>query len=186
MYIIAGLGNPSDQYAGTRHNIGFSAVTCIADEFDIPMRKYEGKALVGKGYIAGEKVLLVMPQTFMNLSGDSIAPLSKFYKIDVKSELIVIYDDIYLDPGKLRIRPKGSAGGHNGMKDIIKKLGTDEFTRIRIGVGKKPDGYDLANFVLSRFKKEDEDDIRQALDNACGATREIITNGVSSAMNKYN
>lgn len=186
MYIIAGLGNPELKYAGTRHNIGFSAVTAIADEYNISFDTKKHKALIGKGIIEGRKVILAQPQTYMNLSGESIRELVDFYKVDSANELIVIYDDINLDTGRLRIRAKGSAGGHNGIKNIISHLGSEEFMRIRIGVGQKPDGWDLADHVLSRFPKGEESEIREALSKAVSASVSIMTEGVSAAMNKFN
>ena len=135
MKIIVGLGNPTKEYAGTRHNVGFSVIYNISDAYNIPVETKKHKALIGKGIIEGEKVILAMPQTYMNLSGESVRELMDYYKCDL-SDLIVIYDDISLDVGKLRIRAKGSAGGHNGIKNIIAQLGTQEFTRIKIGVGK--------------------------------------------------
>ena len=163
MYIIVGLGNPERKYAGTRHNIGFSAITAISDAYGISMDIKKHKALCGKGMIAGNKVLLAMPQTYMNLSGESVRELVDFYKIDPEEELIIIYDDIALAPGKLRVRAKGSAGGHNGIKNIIAHLGTQQFSRIRIGVGEKPAGWDLADYVLGRFPAEEEPTIRTCL-----------------------
>ena len=154
MFIIVGLGNPERKYDGTRHNIGFSAITVIADKYNISMDIEKHKAVCGKGYIEGQKVILAMPQTYMNLSGESVRELVDYYKIDPESELIVIYDDINLAPGRLRIREKGSAGGHNGIKNIISHLGTQVFPRIRIGVGEKPKGWDLADYVLGRFAKD--------------------------------
>ena len=156
MYIIVGLGNPERKYAGTRHNIGFSAITAISDAYSISMDIKKHKAVCGKGMIAGNKVLLAMPQTYMNLSGESVRELVDFYKIDPEEELIIIYDDIALAPGKLRVRAKGSAGGHNGIKNIIAHLGTQQFSRIRIGVGEKPAGWDLADYVLGRFPAEEQ------------------------------
>jgi len=144
------------------------------------------KAVCGKGVIEGQKVLLAMPQTYMNLSGESVRELVDYYKIDPEQELIVIYDDINLAPGKLRIRPKGSAGGHNGIKNIIAHLGTQVFPRIRVGVGEKPKGWDLADYVLGRFPGEEEPVIREALEKTTKACCEIITADVTSAMNKYN
>lgn len=186
MYIIVGLGNPEKKYDGTRHNIGFSALTVLADTYGISMDIKKHKAVCGKGVIEGQKVLLAMPQTYMNLSGESVRELVDYYKIDPEEELIVIYDDINLAPGKLRIRPKGSAGGHNGIKNIIAHLGTQIFPRIRVGVGEKPKGWDLADYVLGRFSKEEEPVIREALDKTTKACCEIITGDVTSAMNKYN
>ncbi|WP_455057193.1 aminoacyl-tRNA hydrolase [Jutongia sp.] len=186
MYIIVGLGNPERRYDGTRHNIGFSAVTALADIYGISMDMKKHRAVCGKGVIEGQKVILAMPQTYMNLSGESVRELVDYYKIDPEEELIVIYDDINLAPGKLRIRPKGSAGGHNGIKNIIAHLGTQVFPRIRIGVGEKPKGWDLADYVLGRFSKEEEPVVREALEKAAKACGEIITEDVTSAMNKYN
>ena len=186
MYIIVGLGNPERRYDGTRHNIGFSALTVLADTYGISMDIKKHKAVCGKGVIEGHKVLLAMPQTYMNLSGESVRELVDYYKIDPEEELIVIYDDINLAPGKLRIRPKGSAGGHNGIKNIIAHLGTQFFPRIRVGVGEKPKAWDLADYVLGRFAKEEEPVIREALDKTVKACCEIMAEDVNSAMNKYN
>lgn len=186
MFIIVGLGNPERKYDGTRHNIGFSAITVIADKYNISMDIKKHKAVCGKGYIEGKKVILAMPQTYMNLSGESVRELVDYYKIDPESELIVIYDDINLAPGRLRIREKGSAGGHNGIKNIISHLGTQVFPRIRIGVGEKPKGWDLADYVLGRFAKDEEPVIREALDNAAEACGIIVDDEIRTAMNKFN
>ena len=186
MYIIVGLGNPERKYAGTRHNIGFSAITAISDAYSISMDIKKHKAVCGKGMIAGNKVLLAMPQTYMNLSGERVRELVDYYKIDPERELIVIYDDINLAPGRLRIREKGSAGGHNGIKNIISHLGTQVFPRIRIGVGEKPKGWDLADYVLGRFAKDEEPVIREALDNAAEACGIIVDDEIRTAMNKFN
>lgn len=186
MYIIVGLGNPERKYDGTRHNIGFSAITAIADAYGISMDKKKHKAILGQGVIAGQKVLLAMPQTYMNLSGESVGPLVDYYKVDPESELIVIYDDVDLDTGKLRIRPKGSAGGHNGMKSIIAHVGTQNFARIRIGVGHKPQGWDLADHVLGRFPKEEEPLVREGLAHAVQACEVILDRDVNAAMNQFN
>ena len=185
MKLIVGLGNPTKEYAGTRHNVGFSVIYNISDAYDIPVETKKHKALIGKGIIEGEKVILAMPQTYMNLSGESVRELMDFYKCEL-SDLIVIYDDISLDVGKLRIRAKGSAGGHNGIKNIIAHLGTQEFTRIKIGVGEKPAKMDLADYVLGRFSKEEQPVILESADRAREAVCEIITHGAASAMNKYN
>ena len=150
MYLIVGLGNPGRNYIATRHNIGFDAITRISDDYNIPMNIKKHKAISGKGVIKGQKVLLVQPQTYMNLSGESIRALVDFYKVDPK-EIIIIYDDVHLDLGQLRIRKSGSAGGHNGIKNIITHLGTEEFPRIRIGVGEKPKEWDLVDYVMSKF-----------------------------------
>lgn len=185
MYVIVGLGNPTNQYAATRHNIGFDVITRIADEYNISMDFMKHKAICGKGFICGERVILAQPQTYMNLSGESVRELVDFYKISL-DELIIIYDDISLDVGQLRIRTKGSAGGHNGIKSIIKHLGTQEFMRIKFGVGDKPKGWDLADYVLSRFQEVEQTVIREAMGNAAKACEIIITEGVDAAMNRYN
>ena len=185
MKIIVGLGNPGIKYAGSRHNMGFSVATELSDKFDIPFNKKECKAVTGHGFISGEKVVLAMPQTFMNLSGEAVSELLSFYKCEV-SDLIIIYDDIDLDVGKLRIRTHGSAGGHNGIKNIIEHLGSEEFDRVKLGVGSKPEGWDLADYVLSRFPKEDLPAIRESVSKAADAVVTIIEDGVDKAMNLYN
>ena len=186
MFIIAGLGNPERKYDGTKHNIGFSAITALSDAYNIPVNTREHKALCGKGYIEGQKVLLAMPLTYMNLSGESIRELVDYYKINPEEELIIIYDDINLAPGKLRIRAKGIAGGHNGIKNIITHIGSQSFYRIRIGVGEKPEGWDLADYVLSRFNREDEPVIREALQDTVEACKVIMLEDIRTAMNKFN
>lgn len=186
MFIIAGLGNPERKYDGTKHNIGFSAITALSDAYNIPVNTREHKALCGKGYIEGQKVLLAMPLTYMNLSGESIRELVDYYKINPEEELIIIYDDINLAPGKLRIRAKGSAGGHNGIKNIITHIGSQSFYRIRIGVGEKPEGWDLADYVLNRFNREDEPVIREALQDTVEACKVIMLEDIRTAMNKFN
>lgn len=185
MKIIIGLGNPTREYQATRHNVGFDAVTRICDDFNIRLDTKEHKALCGRGYIGGEKVILAQPQTYMNLSGESVRALVDYYKL-TSEDIIVICDDINLDVGQLRVRKKGSAGGHNGLKNIIALLGTQEFTRIRVGVGEKPEKWDLADYVLGRFPKEEEPVIREALARVSKACECIITDGVEAAMNRYN
>lgn len=186
MYLIIGLGNPGSKYSWTRHNIGFEVVDYIAKLYDISISKIKHKALLGEGMVQGKKVILAKPQTYMNNSGESIREMKEWYKIDVKN-IIVIYDDISLPTGKLRIRPKGSAGGHNGIKSIIYQLNTDIFPRIKVGVGQPnhPD-YDLADYVLGRFSKEEENDIIEAIKEAAQAVATIIQSGVDVAMNKFN
>ena len=185
MKIIVGLGNPGAQYAGTRHNTGFAVIYELSDSYDIRVDTKKHKAIIGKGMIAGEKVILAMPQTFMNLSGESVRELLDYYKCDT-SDLIVIYDDISLDVGKLRVRKKGSAGGHNGIKNIIAHLGTQEFDRIKVGVGEKPAKMGLADYVLGRFSKEEQPVIREGAALAAKAVETIISEGTDSAMNKFN
>ncbi len=185
MFLVVGLGNPGVEYAATRHNIGFDMVTYLSDKYDIPLRSREGKALVGKGMIQGYKVILAQPQTYMNLSGESVRALMDYYKL-AEEELVVIYDDISLEVGQIRVRPKGSAGGHNGIKSIIAHLGTQEFARIKIGVGAKPDGGDLVKHVLGRFSKEEDRIVRDLFALADEALAAILTDSVESAMNQVN
>lgn len=186
MFIIAGLGNPSEKYDKTRHNVGFDTVDILAEKLNVKMKKTVFNALVGKAVIGGEKVLLVKPLTFMNLSGNAIKAVSRFYKVDPKSQLIVIYDDADLEEGKLRLRKKGSAGSHNGMKSIIERLGTEDFSRIRIGIGKRPEQMDMVNYVLGRFDKETRVVMEQAFEKAAEAAIDIVENGMDHAMNHYN
>lgn len=186
MYLVAGLGNPGKQYEMTRHNIGFHAIEYIAENAGIKVKKLKNKAIYGEGTIGGEKVLLVKPQTYMNLSGESLAEFVKFYKIPVEN-VIVISDDVALEVGRIRVRPKGSAGGHNGLKSIIGMLGGDNFARVRIGVGAPAhEDYDLADFVLGRFTKEEIPVLEDAIIKADKAVAEIIARGTESAMNKFN
>lgn len=186
MYIIVGLGNPSREYVGTRHNVGFEVIDILADRFGVATDYIKHKAVCGKGVIEGNRVLLAKPQTFMNLSGESVRELADYYKIDVTSELIVVYDDINLDPGRIRIRKAGSAGGHNGMKNIISHLGTQDFMRVRVGVGEKPKGYDLADYVLGHFTKDESDLMEGAFIDAANAVVSIMNDGIDAAMNRFN
>ena len=186
MKIIVGLGNPTREYAGTRHNVGFSVIYNISDAYNIPVETKKHKALIGKGVIEGEKVVLAMPQTYMNLSGESVRELIDYYKADETQELIVIYDDISLPPGQLRIRKKGSAGGHNGIKNIIAHLGHDTFMRIKVGVGEKPQGYDLAAYVLGHFDKKDREVMQQAFADAADAVVMMMNDSADAAMNHFN
>lgn len=185
MYIIVGLGNPGKKYENTRHNAGFDAIDKFADENGIKIDKLKHKALIGEGRIGSEKVILVKPQTYMNLSGESVLSISQFYKVESEN-IVVLYDDIDLDIGKLRIRKKGSAGSHNGMKSIIKCLGTEDFPRVRIGVSRPPEGWDLADYVLSRVSKEQEKGMLEGIDKAAKTVKEIVNSGLDLAMNKYN
>ena len=186
MYVIVGLGNPTPEYKGTRHNVGFEVVNILADRYDIETDAIKHKALFGRGVIEGNKVILAMPQTFMNLSGESVRQLVDYYKIDITRELIVVYDDINLKPGQIRIRKSGSAGGHNGMKNIIANLGSDNFMRVRIGVGEKPQGYDLADYVTGHFTKEEKEIMEVAFISGAKSVVKIMTDGIDAAMNEYN
>lgn len=186
MYIIAGLGNPTAQYAKTRHNVGFDVIDVLADKYNIDVTEKKHKALCGKGVIDGQKVILVKPQTYMNLSGESIEEVLAYYKVDPEEELIVVFDDISLEPGNLRIRKKGSAGGHNGIKNIIAMTGTQNFARVKVGVGEKPKGWDLADHVLGRFSSEDRVKVEAAMEDAAEAIRMMIQGEVDQAMNQFN
>lgn len=186
MYIIVGLGNPGARYVNTRHNIGFDVIDALCAKFDIKLNKSKCKSVFGEGHINGEKVVAAKPQTFMNLSGEAVSELKSRYKTE-NSEIIIIYDDVSLPVGKLRVRPKGSAGGHNGIKSVILNLNSDEFPRVKIGVGAPPHpDYDLADYVLGRFGKEEIDALIPVAVRAVGAVEEIIANGCESAMNKFN
>lgn len=186
MFIIVGLGNPDRQYEGTRHNVGFDVIDAIAEKYNIAVDTKKHKALVGKGAIDGCKVILAKPQTYMNLSGESVGSLVDFYKVDPTSEVLIIYDDVSLDVGQLRIRKKGSAGGHNGIKSIIAHLGTSEFLRIKVGVGEKPKGYDLADYVLGKFSKEDREVMKEGYQDSVVAASLIARGEIEQAMNEFN
>lgn len=186
MFIIAGLGNPDRQYEGTRHNVGFDVIDRIAEKYNIAVDTKKHRAYIGKGIIRGQKVILAKPQTYMNLSGESIRSLVDYYKIDEENELLVIYDDISLDVGQLRIRAKGSAGGHNGIKNIIAHLGTQVFPRIKVGVGEKPKGYDLADYVLGHFSKAEKELMDEGYDSAVRAAELIASGEITEAMNEFN
>ena len=174
MYIIVGLGNPGKQYEGTRHNIGFDVIDALSDKYNISVIERKHKALIGKGVVAGQKVILVKPLTFMNLSGESVREVLDYYKVDEEEELIVVYDDISLVPGGLRIRGKGSAGGHNGIKNM------------KVGVGEKPKGWDLVDHVLGRFTTEERKAVDEAVKVAVEAVELLVTFGLDEAMNKCN
>ena len=183
MYLIAGLGNPGREYEKTRHNVGFTAIDYLAYDANINVSKIKFKGIYGDGLIAGEKCILLKPQTYMNLSGESIREACEYFKID-PSKIIILYDDVDIEPGKIRIRPKGSAGGHNGMKSIIYQLQNDEFIRVRFGVGKAE--HDMVNHVLGKFSEEDGVKVSDAIRNLPEIVSLIITKGVADAMNKFN
>ena len=186
MFLIAGLGNPDKKSEKTRHNIGFDTVDALAEKYNISITEKKHKALCGSGVIEGVKVILAKPQTYMNLSGESIAEIVNFYKLDPESEMLIIFDDISLAPGNIRVRKKGSAGGHNGIKNIIAQLGTDEFARVKFGVGDKPKGSDLVDHVLGRFGKDDEELAKSHFRTAAAAITCIMNEGCAEAMNRYN
>lgn len=186
MFLIVGLGNPDRRYEKTRHNVGFDVIDALADHYGIAVKEKKHKALCGTGVIDGVKVMLAKPQTYMNLSGESVAELVQFYKLDPESEMLVLFDDISLAPGNIRVRKKGSAGGHNGIKNIIACTGTQKFMRIKIGVGQKPEGWDLADFVLSRFDDADRKLVDAAIEDAMGAAVLMMQGQADAAMNRYN
>lgn len=186
MYIIVGLGNPGKEYENTRHNIGYDVIDTIAEEEHISVLEKKHKAVIGKGIVAGEKCILAKPVTYMNLSGESIRELLDYYKVDEKDGLIVISDDISLDVGQLRVRKKGSAGGHNGLKNIIAHLGHDTFMRVKLGVGEKPKGWDLADYVLGRFSAQERKVMDEAAQQAADAIRMMIAEGADVTMNRFN
>ena len=184
MYIIAGLGNPGKQYENTKHNVGFLAVDLLAEKYDIKVNKIKFKALVGEGMISGQKVLLVKPQTFMNLSGNSIREVMAFYKLEPE-KLLVIYDDIDIEMGRIRIRKGGRAGTHNGMRSIIYDLQEDQFPRIRVGIAGERKG-DLADYVLGGFAGEAKELAEKGIRTAVSAAERILADGIDKAMNEYN
>ena len=186
MYAVFGLGNPDKEYDKTRHNIGFDVIDELASQMGVEVKTKRHKALCGIGNIGGEKVILVKPQTYMNLSGESVRELVDFYKIDPEEELLVIFDDISLAPGNIRIRKKGSAGGHNGIKNIIAMTGTENFKRIKVGVGEKPAGWDLADHVLGRMSEEDRAAFEEAVKESVKAVEMILEDEIDQAMNDFN
>jgi len=185
LYVIAGLGNPGNRYDNTRHNVGFEAVDLLAHKYSISITRLKFKALSGEGVIGGKRVLLVKPQTFMNLSGESLREIMEWYKLPI-DRLLVIYDDIDLEMGKIRVRGKGSSGTHNGMKSIIYQLQNDGFPRVRIGIGKPPAGWDLADYVLSKFGSESKKVMSESIEKACEAVSTFLSSDLNSAMNSYN
>lgn len=185
MYIIAGLGNPESKYDKTRHNIGFRLIDELAVRNGIKFSDRKHNGLVGKGIISGEKVILLKPLTYMNLSGECVGPAADYYKVEPEN-VIILFDDISLDVGRIRIRKKGSAGGHNGIKSIIAHLGSENFPRLKFGVGDKPKEMDLADYVLGRFSSQDEATVSEGIKRACEAVECMIGEGCDAAMNKYN
>lgn len=186
MRIIVGLGNPTLKYSKTRHNVGFETIDILSKKHKIKVKKNQFKALIGEGFINGEKVILVKPMTYMNNSGEAVKEIVDYYKVNPNEELIVISDDLNLDVGVLRLRSKGSAGGHNGLKSIIKCVGTESFDRVRIGVGKVPADRDVITHVLSRFGKDDRKIVKESFIVAAQAIECVITDGMDKAMSKYN
>lgn len=185
MYLIVGLGNPGKQYAHTRHNVGFDVLEKLSAKMGVSITRSKSKALVGEGFVAGQKVVLALPQTFMNLSGEAVQELAHWYRVEPE-HLMIVYDDVDLAPGFIRIRKNGSAGTHNGMRSIIGCLGYENFPRLRVGVGQKREGYELADWVLGHYIGEEADAADRAFDLAAEALLDYIQNGIESAMCKYN
>ena len=186
-FIIVGLGNPGRKYDGSRHNVGFDVIDELVDRHHIGGPERFGKSMIGRGRIGDRRVILVKPMTYMNLSGEAVQEIVHYYRVDPAEDLVVISDDIDLEAGKLRIRKKGSAGGHNGLKNIVQHLGTQDFTRIRVGVGAKPDpDYDLADYVLGHFTGDEKKLMGEAVGKAADAVACMVTDGVDLAMNRYN
>lgn len=186
MYLIVGLGNPTKKYEKTRHNLGFDTIDCLADKYDIKVKEKKSNALIGQGFIGNEKVILCKPQTFMNESGIAVRALTDFYKLDPVKDVIILFDDISLEPGRIRVRLKGSAGGHNGIKSIIAHLGTDGFKRVKIGAGGKKEGQDLADHVLSAFSKAERALVDDAIVDAAAAAVLLTEDRAEDAMSMYN
>ena len=186
MLIVVGLGNPGEQYAHTRHNAGFDVVTILSTKMKIPLTRQRFDALIGEGYYEGKRVVLVQPQTYMNLSGDSVIQIQNWYKPEPE-ELVVIYDDVDLPAGTLRIRAAGSAGTHNGMRSIVQRLGRTDFPRVRVGIGSPPAGWDMANFVVGHYPTPEERKV--AFDSFMTASEAVLLmlkDGVEAAMRTYN
>lgn len=185
MKIIVGLGNPGSEYAKTRHNTGFMVIDKIAEKYNIEIKKEKSKALIGMGEINGEKVMLVKPQTFMNLSGEAVRGIMDFYK-ESEDNLLIVFDDIDLELGNIRIKERGSAGTHNGMKSVVQNVGTTNFKRVKVGIGKPKGSMDLVNYVLGRFSDDELKILTASIEKAVEAIEIIVSGNVSKAMNLYN
>ena len=185
MYLIVGLGNPENEYAHTRHNMGFDAINEVAEKNNINITNSKFKGLYETGIIQGKKVILLKPQTYMNLSGDSVIQFANFYKLNPE-EIIVIYDDIDTNPGKIRIRKKGGPGTHNGMKSVVSRLNSEDFPRVRVGIGMPEFKGDLVNYVIGNITDEDYEELKKGINKASEAVASIIKDGIDMAMNKYN
>lgn len=185
MYLIVGLGNPEEEYSKTRHNMGFNTINKISQQYNIEVKQNKFQALYGSGMIEKEKVILLKPQTYMNLSGDSVIQFANFYKLNPE-EIIVIYDDIDTNPGKIRIRKKGGPGTHNGMKSVVSRLNSEDFPRVRVGIGMPEFKGDLVNYVIGNITDEDYEELKKGINKASEAVASIIKDGIDMAMNKYN
>ena len=185
MYLIVGLGNPGSKYAHTRHNVGFDVLEALSRKLDVSISREKDEALIGECFVGGQKVILALPQTYMNLSGEAVSRLVHWYKIEPEN-LLVVYDDIDIPQGNIRIRKNGSAGTHNGMRSIVGLLGYENFPRLRVGVGQKREGYELADWVLGHYIGEEQEVADKAFQQAADAIVEYIEHGIDSAMCKYN
>ena len=185
MYLIVGLGNPGSKYAHTRHNVGFDVLDALSKKLNVSISRERDNALIGECFVGGQKVILALPQTYMNLSGEAVMPLANYFKIPPEN-LLVVYDDIDLPQGHIRIRKNGSAGTHNGMRSIVGLLGYENFPRLRVGVGQKREGYELADWVLGHYIGEEQEVADKAFELAADAIVDYIENGIESAMCKYN
>ena len=185
MYLIVGLGNPESDYSKTRHNMGFNVINKISEQYEIDVNKNKFKGLFGTGQIEGEKILLLKPQTYMNLSGESVKEIVEFYKIDLNN-VIVIYDDIDIEPGKIKIKKFGGPGTHNGMKSVVNELGSQNFKRVRVGIGSPENKGDLINYVIGHIPEEEVKTLEKGVLEAKDAVIEILKNGIDIAMNKFN
>lgn len=186
MWLLVGLGNPGAQYVRTRHNIGFDVVETLAARYALEFRGKRANSLIAEGKVAGQRVALVKPQTFMNLSGQAVAALRTWYKVEAAREILIIYDDLDLPFARLRFRERGSAGTHNGMRSIVQQLGSSDFARLRIGIGQPPGKMDVAAYVLSRFSKEEAEQVPDVITTAADAVDLVVREGLVVAMNRYN
>lgn len=185
MYIIVGLGNPESEYEKTRHNMGFNVINKLAEKHNIEVKQKKFKGLYGAGFIGTKKVALLKPQTYMNLSGEAVVEIMNFYKEELEN-LLIIYDDVDIEKGEIKIRKFGSAGSHNGMKSIVSLLGSDKFPRVRVGIGKPEENRDMISHVIGAMSKEDQEILDKSTTKAAEAIEELIKNGIDSAMNKFN
>lgn len=185
MYLIVGLGNPEEEYSNTRHNMGFDSINILAEQNEISLTKKKFNAIYGSGFVNGEKVILIKPQTYMNLSGQAVKQFMDFYKLK-NDDIIIVYDDMDIEPSIIKIRKKGGSGGHNGMKSIIEHLGIEEFTRIRIGIGRPDNQADKINYVIGAVTNEEQAILEKGVKQSVLAIEEIVKNGVDTAMNKFN
>jgi PTH1 family peptidyl-tRNA hydrolase len=186
MWLIVGLGNPGEKYARTRHNLGFDGVDALARRHGLEFRGKRANSLIAEGSIGGQRVALAKPQTYMNNSGQAVSALRGWYKIDPARELLVVYDDLDLPFTRLRLRERGSAGTHNGMRSIVAQLGSNEFPRLRVGIDQPPGKMDVSGYVLGRFSKAEESELPTLLDNVADAIELVVRDGLTAAMNKYN